>query len=83
MWTDTTRAQYARVGLSLAGDLADVERALLEPLFPVPCRLKRTRKWPLRRIAEAILYLLRGLGRGSGSGMPEDLTCSPDCCHSE
>jgi transposase len=33
---------------------------LLEPFFPPPSRVGRPRKWPLRRIVEAILYLLRG-----------------------
>ena len=36
------------------------EWALLEPFFPSPSRIGRPRKWPLRRIVEAILYLLRG-----------------------
>jgi putative transposase len=29
-------------------------------VFPAPCRVGRARTWPLRRIVEAILYLLRG-----------------------
>jgi putative transposase len=33
---------------------------VLEPLFPRPVRTGRPRKWPLRRIVEAIFYLLRG-----------------------
>ena len=60
MWTDTTRAQYARADLALPSDLTDAEWALLESLFPAPCRVARPRKWSLRRIVEAILYLLRG-----------------------
>ena len=60
MWTDTTRAQYARAELALPSDLTDAEWALLEPFFPAPCRVGRPRKWPLRRIVEAILYLPRG-----------------------
>jgi len=32
----------------------------LERFFPTPCRVGRPRKWLLRRIVEAILYLLRG-----------------------
>jgi putative transposase len=54
MWTDTTRAQYARADLALPSDLTDAEWALLEPFFLVPCRVGRPRKWPLRRIVEAI-----------------------------
>ena len=60
MWTDTTRAQYARADLTLPSDLTDAEWAVLEPFFPPPARVGRPRKWPLRRIVEAILYLLRG-----------------------
>ena len=60
MWNDTTRAQYARADLALTSDLTDPEWALLEPFFPSPSREGRPRKWPLRRIIEAILYLLRG-----------------------
>jgi transposase len=60
MWTDTTRAQYARAQLTLPSDLTDSEWAVLEPCFPPPSHVGRPRKWPLRRIVEAILYLLRG-----------------------
>ena len=60
MWTDTTRAQYVRADLALPSDLTDDEWALLEPFFPPPSHVGRPRKWPLRRIVEAILYLLRG-----------------------
>ncbi|WP_104942090.1 IS5 family transposase [Porphyrobacter sp. HT-58-2] len=45
---------------ALLSDLTDAEWALLEPLLPVPCRVERLLKWPLLRIFEAILYLLRG-----------------------
>jgi transposase len=60
MWTDTTRAQHARTELALPSDLTDAEWAVLEPLLPPPSRVGRPRKWPLRRIIEAICYLLRG-----------------------
>src|SRR3546814_747599 len=60
MWTDTTRAQYARAQLTLPSDLTDAEWAVLEPFLPQPSQVGRPRKWPLRRIVEAILYLLRG-----------------------
>jgi transposase len=60
MWTDTTRAQYARAELALPSDLTDAEWALLMPFLPEPSHVGRPRKWPLRRIVEAILYLLRG-----------------------
>ena len=47
MWTDTTRAQYARADLALPSDLTDGEWALLEPFFPPPSHVGRPRKWPL------------------------------------
>ena len=59
MWTDTTRAQYAHSDLALPSDLTNAEWAVLEPFFPPPSRMGRPHKWPLHRIVEAILYLLR------------------------
>ncbi|MBC7160015.1 MAG: IS5 family transposase [Porphyrobacter sp.] len=59
MWTDTTRALHARTGVALPTDLTDAEWAVLEPFFPPPSLVGRPRKWPMRRILEAILYLLR------------------------
>jgi transposase len=60
MWTDTTRADYARAGLALPSDLTDAELALLAPYLPPSTHVGRPRRWPMRRIVEAILYLLRG-----------------------
>lgn len=60
MWTDTTRAQYACADLALPSDLANGEWALLEPFLPPPSAVGSPRRWPLTRIVEAILYLLRG-----------------------
>lgn len=59
MCTDTTRVQYARAELPLPSDWTDAEWALLEPFFPPASHVGRPRKWLLRRIVEAILYLLR------------------------
>lgn len=39
-------------------DLSDDEWRLLEPLFP-PHRRGRRPKWPQRRLADAIFYLIR------------------------
>lgn len=60
MWTDTTRAIHARKKLALPTDLTDAEWAVLEPLLPPASPFGRKRKWPMRRIVEAMLYLLRG-----------------------
>ena len=60
MWTDTTRALHARSMLALPTDLTDAEWAFFEPLLPPPAKTGRPRKWEMRRIVEAIFYLLRG-----------------------
>jgi len=60
MWTDTTRRQHARKGPGLPSNLTDGEWAVLEPFLPTPSHVGRPRKWPMRRIVDAILYLLRG-----------------------
>ena len=60
MWTDTTRVHHARKGLALPSDLTNAEWAVLEPFLPQPFHVGRPRKWPMRRIVEAMLYLLRG-----------------------
>jgi len=59
MWTKTTRALHARSGLALPSDLTDAEWAVLERFLPPPSNVGRPRKWPPRRIVEAILFLLR------------------------
>jgi transposase len=60
MWTDTTRAQFARSGLRLPSDLTDAEWAVLAPLFPARSHRGRPPVWSYRQIVEALLYLLRG-----------------------
>jgi len=44
----------------LPSDLTDGEWTVLEPLLPESSHVGRPRKWPMRRIVEAILYFLRG-----------------------
>lgn len=60
MWTDITRAQHARKGPGLPSSLTDREWAVVEPHLPPPCRVGRRRKWPLRTVLNAMLYVLRG-----------------------
>ncbi len=60
MWTNTTRAYHARKGLALPSDMTDAEWAVLEPLVPPALPGGRPRKWPTRRLVEAMLYILRG-----------------------
>jgi transposase len=60
MWTDTTRKQHARKNLALPSNLRDTEWAIIEQLLPPPLPVGRPRKWKMRRIFEAIMFLLRG-----------------------
>jgi len=59
-WTDTTRTLHARGGLAYPSDMANAKWAVLEPLLPPASPVGQPRKWPLRNIVEAPLYLLRG-----------------------
>ena len=40
--------------------MTDAELAVLESLLPLASHVERPRKWPLRCILKATLYLLRG-----------------------
>ncbi|NVN38884.1 IS5 family transposase (plasmid) [Komagataeibacter oboediens] len=57
-WTEITRAQYRRDDLEYASDLRDREWALIAPLMPERKRLGRPRRTDLRRVMEAILYIV-------------------------
>lgn len=57
-WTEITRAQYRRDDLEYASDLRDAEWALIAPLMPERKRLGRPRRTDLRRVMEAILYIV-------------------------
>lgn len=59
MWTSATRAQHSRSGLRYQTDLTDEEWAVIEPFLPEPAGTGRPWKWPLRRIVEAVFYVLR------------------------
>lgn len=59
MWTGITRRQHERKGLRHAGDLTDAEWERIGPHMPPPRRLGRRRSTELRRVVEAILYMLR------------------------
>jgi transposase len=41
-------------------DLSDEEWVILEPLLPSTKKRGRPPKWPLRRVVDAVFYLLRG-----------------------
>lgn len=57
-WTETTRPKYERKSERYQSDLTDGEWALLSHLFS-----GFPRKWPLREIVNAILYMLRTGGQ--------------------
>ena len=57
-WTEIARQRYCRAGLRYASDLTDAEWALIEPFMPLPPHRGRPRTVALRRIVEAIFYML-------------------------
>ena len=57
-WTEITRRQYRRDGLTYASDLTEREWQLIAPHLPSAKPLGRRRKTDLRRVVEAMLYLL-------------------------
>src|ERR1044072_8051246 len=57
-WTETTRPYYRRDGLRYASDFTDAEWALIDCLLPHRRRLGRPRTTDLRRVVEAIFYVL-------------------------
>ena len=60
MWTDTTRALHSRKEQRLPSNLTDSEWKILEPYFTRASHIGRPRKWPMRMIVDALLYMLRG-----------------------
>jgi transposase len=59
MWNPTARAEHSRAHLIYGSDLTDAEWGLIEPYLPAPRLRGRRRRWPMRRIIEAIFYVLR------------------------
>lgn len=57
-WTETTRAQYLRKGLRYASDMTDAEWRLIARRLPPRRRLGRPREVDLRKVVEAILFIL-------------------------
>ncbi|MFT2093192.1 IS5 family transposase [Acidiphilium multivorum] len=57
-WTEIARQRYCRAGLRYASDLTDAEWGLIEPFMPMPPHRGRPRTVALRRIVEAIFYML-------------------------
>src|SRR6201996_8038149 len=57
-WTKITREQYRRGKLGYASNMTDAEWALIKRLLPRSNRRGRPRKTDLRRVVEAVLYIL-------------------------
>ena len=57
-WTEITRNQYLRNGLRYASDMTDAEWRLIARRLPRRHRLGRPRKVDLRKVVEAILFVL-------------------------
>lgn len=57
-WTKITRAQYLRNGLRYASDMTDAEWRLIARKLPGRRRLGRPRTVNLRKVVEAILFIL-------------------------
>jgi transposase len=57
-WTKITRAQYLRNGLRYASDMTDAEWRLIARKLPGRRRLGRPREVDLRKVVEAILFIL-------------------------
>ena len=57
-WTKTTRTQYLRNGLRYASDMTDAEWRLIARKLPGRRRLGRPREVDLRKVVEAILFIL-------------------------
>src|SRR3954470_15504520 len=59
MWTEITRPKYERKGLGYSSDLSDAEWAMIEPRFPRRHRLGRPPKTEMRKVVNALLYMVR------------------------
>ena len=58
MWTEAMRARYAPKASGYPSDLSDEEWALIAPLIPPARRGGRPRRTDMRRVVDAILYVL-------------------------
>ena len=59
MWTPVARAQLAPSPDAYATSLTDVEWSVVAPYLSAPPRTGRPRRWPMRAVMDAILYVLR------------------------
>lgn len=59
MWTPAARAELARDRASYATCLTDSEWRVVAGCLPAPAKVGRPRLWPMRRVLDGILYVLR------------------------
>ena len=59
MWTPAARAQLARGSCPYATGLTDAEWGIVAPFLPAPARTGRPWRWPVRKVLDAILHVLR------------------------
>src|SRR5215218_418061 len=59
MWTPAARAELARRAEPYATCLTDAEWAIAEAFPPPPSPRGRPRRWPMRPLLDAILYVPR------------------------
>jgi transposase len=59
MRTPITRRQHSREHQRYGSDPTDAERAIIARLLPPAGKTGRPRRWPMRDIINAILYVLR------------------------
>src|SRR5438105_3292225 len=59
MWTEITRPKYERKGVGYSSDLNDAEWGMIEPRLPQRNRLGRPPKTEMRRVVNALLYMVR------------------------
>ena len=59
MWTPAARAQLVRPAQPYATCLTDAEWAIAQAFLPPPSPCGRRRRWPMRLLLDAILYVLR------------------------
>lgn len=59
MWTPAAQAQLVRPTLPYATCLTDAEWGIAQALLPPPSSCGRRRRWPMRLLLDAMLYVLR------------------------
>ncbi len=59
MWNNRTRKKYERKQSGYASDLTEGEWEIIKAQVPLPAKTGRPRDWEMRRIVEAVFYLLR------------------------